>query len=40
VQSILMGLLAEQGMRTHYESQDKTTYLVGERVGFPSGDQG
>jgi glycosyltransferase involved in cell wall biosynthesis len=40
VQSILMGLLAEQGMRTHYESQDKTTYLVGDRIGFSSGDQG
>lgn len=30
VQSILMGLLAEMIMRTYYESQAKTTYLLGE----------
>jgi hypothetical protein len=28
--SILMGLLAEMVMRTYYESQAKTTYLLGE----------
>lgn len=30
VQSILMGVLAEMVMRTYYESQHKTTYLLGE----------
>ena len=30
VQSILMGLLAEMVMRTYYESQSKTTYLLKE----------
>jgi glycosyltransferase involved in cell wall biosynthesis len=30
VQSILMGVLAEMVMRTYYESQAKTTYLLGE----------
>jgi glycosyltransferase involved in cell wall biosynthesis len=30
VQSILMGVLAEMIMRTYYESQSKTTYLLGE----------
>jgi len=30
VQSILMGVLAEMIMRTYYESQAKTTYLLGE----------
>lgn len=30
VQSILMGVLAEMIMRTYYESQSKTTYLIGE----------
>ncbi len=30
VQSILMGLLSEMVMRTYYESQHKTTYLLGE----------
>src|SRR5262249_32959931 len=29
VQSILMGVLAEMVMRTYYESQHKTTYLLG-----------
>lgn len=36
VQSILMGVLAEMVMRTYYESQAKTTYLLGEvREGKP-----
>jgi glycosyltransferase involved in cell wall biosynthesis len=36
VQSILMGVLAEMIMRTYYESQSKTTYLLGEvRQGNP-----
>ncbi len=40
VQSILLGLLAEMVMRTYYESQSKTTYLLGEvRQGKP-GDRG
>ncbi len=30
VQSILLGLLAEMIMRTYYESQSKTTYLLGD----------
>ena len=30
VQSILMGVLAEMVMRTYYEAQAKTTYLLGE----------
>ena len=30
VQSILLGVLAEMVMRTYYESQSKTTYLLGE----------
>ncbi len=30
VQAILMGVLAEMVMRTYYESQHKTTYLLGE----------
>jgi glycosyltransferase involved in cell wall biosynthesis len=30
IMSILMGLLAEMTMRTYYESQSKTTYLLGE----------
>jgi glycosyltransferase involved in cell wall biosynthesis len=30
VQSVLMGLLAEMAMRTYYEAQSKTTYLLGE----------
>lgn len=29
IQSILMGVLAEMVMRTYYESQSKTTYLLG-----------
>ncbi len=36
VQAILMGVLAEMVMRTYYESQSKTTYLLGEvREGKP-----
>ena len=36
VGSILMGVLAEMVMRTYYESQHKTTYLLGEvRQGNP-----
>ncbi len=39
VQSILMGVLAEMVMRTYYEVQSKTTYLLGEvREGAPPGD--
>ena len=40
VMSILMGVLAEMVMRTYYESQSKTTYLLGEvRQGAkPGGD--
>jgi glycosyltransferase involved in cell wall biosynthesis len=30
VQSVLLGLLAEMVMRTYYETQSKTTYLLGE----------
>jgi glycosyltransferase involved in cell wall biosynthesis len=30
VQSILLGVLAEMVMRTYYESQDKSTYVLGE----------
>ncbi len=30
VQSVLMGLLAEMVMRNYYETQSKTTYLLGE----------
>jgi len=30
VQSILLGVLAEMVMRTYYESQSKTTYILGE----------
>jgi glycosyltransferase involved in cell wall biosynthesis len=37
VQSILMGVLAEMVMRTYYESQHKTTYLLGEIRRGPSG---
>ena len=40
VQSILMGVLAEMVMRTYYESQHKTTYLLGEvkeGAGTPTG---
>jgi glycosyltransferase involved in cell wall biosynthesis len=36
VMSILMGVLAEMVMRTYYESQSKTTYLLGEVRQGPS----
>ena len=37
VMSILLGIQAEVIMRTYYESQDKTTYLLGEvRQGTPA----
>ena len=40
VMSILMGVLAEMVMRTYYESQPKTTYLLGEvRRGLRSEDR-
>jgi glycosyltransferase involved in cell wall biosynthesis len=32
--SILMGLLAEMIVRTYYESQNKTVYIVGETINF------
>jgi glycosyltransferase involved in cell wall biosynthesis len=32
VQFILMGLLAEMLMRVYYESQEKTTYVIAERI--------
>jgi glycosyltransferase involved in cell wall biosynthesis len=39
VQSILMGVLAEMVMRTYYETQAKTTYLLGEvRQNLAAGD--
>lgn len=38
VQSILMGVLAEMVMRTYYESQSKTTYLLGEVRQGPAAD--
>jgi hypothetical protein len=37
--SILMGVLAEMVMRTYYESQSKTTYLLGEVRQGPAGGQ-
>jgi glycosyltransferase involved in cell wall biosynthesis len=38
--SILMGIQAEVSMRTYYESQHKTTYLLGEvRQGLPQEDR-
>ena len=41
VQSILLGVLAEMVMRTYYEAQSKTTYLLGEvRQNLPSRDEG
>ena len=41
VQSILLGVLAEMIMRTYYESQSKTTYLLGEvRQGKTSPEEG
>ena len=38
VYMVLMGLLAELLMRTYFESQQKKTYLVGERVNFDEPD--
>ena len=35
VQSIGTGILAELIVRTHFESQHKTTYAIAARVGFP-----
>jgi hypothetical protein len=36
IQSILQGIQSEVAMRTYYESQHKTTYLLGEvRQGMP-----
>ena len=35
VQSIGTGILAELIVRTHIESQHKTTYAIAGRVGFP-----
>ena len=35
VQSIGTGILAELIVRTHFESQRKTTYAIAARVGFP-----
>ena len=36
VMSILLGIQSEMIMRTYYESQQKTTYLLGEvRQGMP-----
>jgi glycosyltransferase involved in cell wall biosynthesis len=37
VQAILLGVLAEMIMRTYYESQSKTTYLLGEVREGPAG---
>src|SRR5439155_3110361 len=34
VQFLLLGLLAEIMVRTYFESQRKTTYLVGDKLGF------
>ena len=35
MQSIGTGILAELIVRTHFESQRKTTYAIASRVGFP-----
>lgn len=37
-QAILMGLVAEVGMRTYYESQGKAAYTVRRRLNFPPDD--
>jgi glycosyltransferase involved in cell wall biosynthesis len=37
VMSILMGLIAEIIMRTYYESQGKSVYLVKDTINLPSG---
>jgi dolichol-phosphate mannosyltransferase len=36
VSSILMGLLAEILVRTYFESQRRTNYMVRERINFES----
>ena len=36
--SILLGLLAEMVVRTYYESQQRTTYMVRETVNFDDPD--
>jgi hypothetical protein len=35
MQSIGTGILAELIVRTHFESQRKTSYAIAARVGFP-----
>ena len=35
MQSIGTGILAELIVRTHFESQRKTSYAIASRVGFP-----
>lgn len=35
VMAILMGLIAEMLVRTYYESQNKPTYLIRDKVNFP-----
>ncbi len=34
MQSVALGLLGEIGIRTYYESQDKPTYVIREKIGF------
>lgn len=38
IQFVFMGLLAEMIVRTYHESQNKPTYLVGERINIPDDD--
>jgi dolichol-phosphate mannosyltransferase len=38
VSSILMGLLAEMMVRTYFESQQRTNYMVRERINFDPAD--
>jgi dolichol-phosphate mannosyltransferase len=38
VMSILLGLVAEMLVRTYFESQQRTHYLVRERINFDRGD--
>jgi hypothetical protein len=40
VQSIFMGLLGELVVRTYYESQDKPTYHVHQRLNLEKNNQG
>lgn len=35
MQTLLIGLLGELLMRTYYESQGKTTYVIREALNFP-----